>query len=629
MNALEELAELQMFLTDEELTQIDRDLLAIKPMRAGLPVPDDWEPRVKMTFPKHCKSPFSDRHAEMWEWENDIHEESCPNPFVGIWPRGGGKSTTAEMIVADLGCRGMRRYCLYVRGIQKKADESVANIAGILESPEIERHYPLHADRRVGKYGSSKGWNRERLSTRGGFTVDALGLDTASRGSKVDADRPDIIVFDDIDELHDTPATTQKKIEIITKSILPTGTKKTAILFIQNVILKDGVCAQLADGRADFLALRKVSGPTPALRNFEYEWEVDEESGIRRAVITKGTPTWEGQDLEACQSFIDTWGLSAFIKEAQHEVGGKPAGVSLNFEPSAHLVDLNDEEVIRLVRRGKVFGGIDFGAWRFACSLYVVTPDGKVTMVNEFFSQKETLAEKAARLKRDPESLPPESLSIRARRIHELCVAMGIERPGPKTVRLWGDAANPTDILEINLAWKRGWDVLDENGDVIEHVRSNLRVVAVLNENKARLVAVTRINDALDRQILRFRRCRYRWRLGHNAAKDGIERVSSRAVYEMENWSVTPPKNPDEPQDQNPDDDTADGADFIASMRYALMSWWRPGKEPVGTQTVEDDRADDYDVKHRRFKKRPHLVDALITQPRTRPSVRAPKPRLR
>jgi len=38
----------------------------------------------------------------------------------------------------------------------------------------------------------SKGWRRNRLRTASGFTIVAIGLDTAARGVKLDEDRPDL-----------------------------------------------------------------------------------------------------------------------------------------------------------------------------------------------------------------------------------------------------------------------------------------------------------------------------------------------------------------------------------------------------------------------------------------------------
>ena len=57
--------------------------------------------------------------------------------------------------------------------------------------------------------------------------------------------------------------------------------------------------------------------------------------------------------------------------------------------------------------------------------------------------------------------------------------------------------------------------------------------------------------------------------------------IGSRLLYEMNAWAYKAPRD-EKAQDQSPDDNTADGADVIAAVRYALMTWWHGAKfEPV------------------------------------------------
>jgi len=62
-----------------------------------------------------------------------------------------------------------------------------------------------------------------------------------------------------------------KKIDILTKTILPAGSPDCAILFIQNLIHPESIASRLVDGRADFLSERIVSGPYPAIEGLTYE----------------------------------------------------------------------------------------------------------------------------------------------------------------------------------------------------------------------------------------------------------------------------------------------------------------------------------------------------------------------
>lgn len=266
----------------------------------------DWRGWLAAKFPSYTTYPPAAHHSEAWDWLWSIERGTRPPPFVLILARGGAKSTTAELGTVGVAAKKSRRYALYVSETQVQADKHVQTVAGMMERAGFERE--------LNKYGSSKGWRRNQIRTSDGFKVDAIGLDTAARGFKIDEDRPDFIVLDDLDGKHDTPATTQKKIEALTMTILPAMSTDGAVFAVQNIIHGNGIFARLSDTRADFLSDRIVSGPHPALLGMDYEYRDG------RYVITAGTPTWAGQSLAACQGFLNTWGLLAFLVECQHDV---------------------------------------------------------------------------------------------------------------------------------------------------------------------------------------------------------------------------------------------------------------------------------------------------------------------
>lgn len=272
-------------------------------------------------FSNYVRFPFAGHHDDFWQWTWSVSAGHRPKPFVAVWPRGGAKSTSAELGVAALGARNARRYVLYVSETQDQADDHVANIGTLLETGTIARDYPRLGGRLLGKYGNAKGWRRNRLRTASGFTIDAIGLDTAARGVKLEDQRPDLIVLDDIDNEQDTPKATQQKIKAITRKLLPAGSSDLAVLFIQNLVHPDSIAAQLTDGRAEFLADRITSGPIPAVIDFTYE-----QTG-KGFQVTGGRPSWPGQDMTTVQHQVDTWGITAFLAEAQHEVEAPPGGM--------------------------------------------------------------------------------------------------------------------------------------------------------------------------------------------------------------------------------------------------------------------------------------------------------------
>ena len=278
-----------------------------------------WQDWLRALFPASVTHPFSRHHADFWEWAIALKPGIKPRPFIALWPRGGAKSTSAELACVFVGDKKTRSYIWYVSSTQDKADKHVENIGALLESKYLDGHNPALASRRIGKYGNSKGWRRNRLKTASGLTIDALGLETGARGGKDEERRPDLIIFDDVDEKHDTLAATKKRIETITTSVLPAGSSDCAILFIQNVIHEGSIADQLA-GKADFLIDRYVSGPIPAVKGLVYEVEFDPNLNRNRYRITAGEANWEGQNLDICQAQINEWGLTAFLAESQHEV---------------------------------------------------------------------------------------------------------------------------------------------------------------------------------------------------------------------------------------------------------------------------------------------------------------------
>lgn len=258
--------------------------------------------------------PFGFHHEQIFGWAWDVAPDIRPQPFVAVWPRATGKSTSAETIAVLLGAREQRKYLLYVSETQDLADSHLGAIRGMIESPILKSYYPMFASPKFSKEGHSKGWRHNRLYCGNGYVIDAIGLDTAKRGSKVLDNRPDFMIFDDIDAKTDGPMATQKKIETITTSLLPAGSADAAVLFVQNMIIDTGVFAQLCKPNPPFMRNRILSGPFPALADFE--WHLDA-SG---KPIVSGTPMWSGFTLADCQRTVDDVGITAFRSEYQHEI---------------------------------------------------------------------------------------------------------------------------------------------------------------------------------------------------------------------------------------------------------------------------------------------------------------------
>lgn len=389
--------------------------------------------------------PLAPHHRDALAWSEQIAPGEYVPPAVWLWARGGAKSTIAEMIAIRLGALRRRRYALYISETQDRADEHVDSIGSRLESPLYAQWYPEMSGRLVNKYGQSKGWRRSRLRARNGFTVDALGLDTAIRGARIDDDRPDLIILDDVDGQSDSPLVTERKLATISRAILPARAPNAAVIFVQNVIRRGSIADRLSvtdpdhPRYTDILADRVVSGPIPALH------------GVRRVLhrcdqlghdpcdrigtfdvqgVTRGVhrcadrhprrpcrrngrpawvidpaavPTWEGQDIDECEQQIATMGLEAWLDEAQHEID--VSGDFVFAPPFSRELHAWRRELPPFVA---IFGGLDFGGARLdahhtAGMVGGLSSAGRLVRVGEFLDRGPGVQDRHLRWMREME----------------------------------------------------------------------------------------------------------------------------------------------------------------------------------------------------------------------------------
>ena len=176
-------------------------------------------------------------------------------------------------------------------------------------------------------------------------------------------------------------------------------------------------------------------------------------------------------------------------------------GVALNYVEADHLETWNPANM--KAQKWPLFAGIDFGAWRFAFVLATSDRAKRLHILDEYFSQQETL-------------------TARAGAIHEILKRY----KAPRSTPIWGDSANPQDIIEINAALKK--------------LKSPYRVRAVsktsIEGKRFRAACVERLNDLLGRRALLFRRGLgdgAEWMKGASVASHGRPMRESRLLWEI------------------------------------------------------------------------------------------------
>ena len=80
-------------------------------------IPDKWQERLPLIYPKSFSKAFAEYHGVLWQWIDDL-SLLAPPALIVVWPRGSGKSTDAEVGTVEVGAPGKRNYCWYVRETQ-------------------------------------------------------------------------------------------------------------------------------------------------------------------------------------------------------------------------------------------------------------------------------------------------------------------------------------------------------------------------------------------------------------------------------------------------------------------------------------------------------------------------------
>lgn len=288
---------------------------------------------LKTLGPRTFTRDFADFHVEFWDWywpitlkrkrgeRLDIEDLIC----LYILGRGSGKSANVEWACIAEGALLGTGYVLYFCATESQARDHLIAIKSRLESPEIEKYYPGLANPDIGKHGFRRGWSQDYLATRSGWGIVPAGLDVGIRGGRKDDMRFTLEIADDIDDFTDSAAVSLKKLNSLSRSIVPAGTEDTIVLFPQNIIHENSVMNQIVTRRSDVFSIRKTIGPHPSFKVIELEL-TDREDGAKVWDIKSCEPNWEALDLQSARKFLSKSGRAAFLAEYQHDFSAAREG---------------------------------------------------------------------------------------------------------------------------------------------------------------------------------------------------------------------------------------------------------------------------------------------------------------
>lgn len=345
---------------------------------------------VKRFYPQTFTRNFTSYQKAFWEWGWGIESDTYYPPRIECAPRGAGKSTTAETWLVSMLARKKRSAIGYVSNTDKLADKHFAGVKRKLENADLLRAYP-HLKPQVQKYRNAfNSWSQDRLVTEDGQTIIPITLHGSNRGFKSDDDmRFDLIIYDDVDTLGESPDVIAKNIDLLKSEIILAGNATTLHVVFQNLIHRESIVSKILNHSADMLSDREFFGPYPLMKWYDAE-KVDLPNGGKRWVFTAGEVYDPALDKEYCESILNQVGKDLFDRECQQEV--TKVGEEMDFrewDEVLHIitqsemvrgfpnVQLRDANGFFIPGRWHIGRGMDFGTSRGhpTSVAYVARPD--------------------------------------------------------------------------------------------------------------------------------------------------------------------------------------------------------------------------------------------------------------
>lgn len=189
---------------------------------------------------QHFTKPFGSIHLDLIkELQRSLNTPGRVNSVV-IMPRGFGKTTLVTLgAPAWAVCCQLRKYIIICSDSSEQADLQLENL-----KDELEANVRILED-----FGVQRGseWAKGRFVTATDIRVEALGAGKKIRGRKYKENRPDLIIFDDIENLEEVKSETQRESrkKWYRQAAMRAGWEDTKTLTVGNLLHADCLLAEL------------------------------------------------------------------------------------------------------------------------------------------------------------------------------------------------------------------------------------------------------------------------------------------------------------------------------------------------------------------------------------------------
>ncbi|MGD0573403.1 MAG: phage terminase large subunit [Sedimentisphaerales bacterium] len=191
---------------------------------------------AKLFLPHYLGYKTSKAHRDIYNTLYAITNKRGRKVVIAA-PRGFGKSTLITLIyVLYCICYEKERFIVLVSHTASQVTQILANIKKeLMDNDELVRAFPEIC--KTSALSRLAHWHKESIVTGNKIQVLALGSGQKIRGRRSGADRPTLIIADDLENADNTfsSESREKLKDIFEKSILMAGSEKTNFIFIGNL----------------------------------------------------------------------------------------------------------------------------------------------------------------------------------------------------------------------------------------------------------------------------------------------------------------------------------------------------------------------------------------------------------
>ena len=233
------------------------------------PEPLDLLPWGKTYLPDHFQKPPSPMHQWMAEHLDDMVTDRGRKLNV-LGPRGGAKSTVATLAYPLREALHAREPYIWI--ISDTAHQARAHLdnlkAELLDNEQLARDYP-HA------VGKGPVWRAEKIVLRNGVTIEAFGTGQRIRGRRARANRPTLLICDDLQNDRHMESTIQRSHTRtwFHGTLLKAGTPQTNIINLATALHREALAMELTQTPGWQSRIFRSIDPWPFNTSLWEQWE--------------------------------------------------------------------------------------------------------------------------------------------------------------------------------------------------------------------------------------------------------------------------------------------------------------------------------------------------------------------